>query len=477
VASFAGREQELDAVAERLRTGGRAVITQAITGLGGVGKSQLAARYVQQRTREYDIVVWVRAEDGGIADLARLAAELRLPITGLAPSDCVPVVLEWLSTSDRDWLLVLDNIASPEHLDRLRPHRGHGHVLVTSRDRSLRQFGPELALDVFDVDTATAYLIARADRAEDAEAARALARALGCLPLALTHAAAYCQSGTSFTAYLRLLRELPAPELFDSNPELSYAQTVASTWKTSIEAAQTATPLAATVLEVAAHLAPDAIPRFLFTGLVAADCARGQKRLADALNAVARFCLATVTDSTVSVHRLLQKVVRDNVVARGDDSSRRRALEILQEAFPEEVDVVARWSRCEELLPHVVALADTWSPPDADASLIGLLNRASGYLNCAEPGQRGLGAADLALRHAERLIDDEHPAALDARDQHAFATREAGHLADAITLYEPLLADSKRILGADATQTLRIGRHLALFVSPGWSHRRGDSDL
>jgi hypothetical protein len=66
---------------------------------------------------------------------------------------------------------------------------------VTSRDRALRQFGPALTVDVFDENTATAYLTERAGRPADEQAARELARALGCLPLALSHAAAYCQSG------------------------------------------------------------------------------------------------------------------------------------------------------------------------------------------------------------------------------------------------------------------------------------------
>jgi hypothetical protein len=81
-ASFTGRGAELDALDEVLAVSDRAVITQAISGLGGVGKSQLAARYVQQRVDDYDVVGWIRAEDGGIADLAQLAASLDAPVAG-----------------------------------------------------------------------------------------------------------------------------------------------------------------------------------------------------------------------------------------------------------------------------------------------------------------------------------------------------------------------------------------------------------
>ncbi|MGI9099643.1 MAG: hypothetical protein ACR2H2_14330 [Solirubrobacteraceae bacterium] len=84
-ASFTGREEELDALDDALGVADRVVITQAITGLGGIGKSQLAARYVQQRVDGYDVVAWIRAEDGGIADLAQLAAKLGENVDGLSP--------------------------------------------------------------------------------------------------------------------------------------------------------------------------------------------------------------------------------------------------------------------------------------------------------------------------------------------------------------------------------------------------------
>ena len=152
-ASFIGHEAELDALDDAFGRADRAVITQAITGLGGVGKSQLAARYVQQRVEGYDVVAWIRAEDGGIADLAQFAAKIGVPVEGLPPSELAQIALDWLNDSDLRWLLVLDNIASPEQLEQCCPRGGRGRVLVTSRDRALRQFGPVLTVDVFDEDS------------------------------------------------------------------------------------------------------------------------------------------------------------------------------------------------------------------------------------------------------------------------------------------------------------------------------------
>jgi hypothetical protein len=119
----------------------------------------------------------------------------------------------------------------------------------------------------------------------------------------LSHAGAYCAAGTSFDEYLQLLGALPAAELFDDHPEVSYTQTVASTWQVSIQAAEREAPLARQVLEMAACLAPDAIPRELFDVLLDdASSAVARKRLLDAFNVLHQLSLAYIDDATVSVH-------------------------------------------------------------------------------------------------------------------------------------------------------------------------------
>jgi hypothetical protein len=209
-------------------------------------------------------VAWIHAQDGGIADLAQLAVEFELPVSQMTPAEGAARALRWLSVCDERWLLVLDSVPAPRYLVGCCPSAGNGRVIVTTRDRGMSQFGPALAVDVFDDETALEYLVARSGRADDCEGATRLAQGLGFLPLALSHAAAYCATGTSFDEYLDLLAALPAEEFFDSHPEESYAQTVASTWKVSIQAATAEVPLAGEVLAMAAYLAPEAIPRKLF---------------------------------------------------------------------------------------------------------------------------------------------------------------------------------------------------------------------
>lgn len=145
-------------------------------------------------------------------------------------------------------------------LDQCTPPSGNGRVLITSRNRDLEQIGPVLRIDVFDPDTAADYLTRRTGRHNERGPAVELAGALGGLPLALAHAGAYCAQGTTFADYQALLDGLPPRALYDRSREAFYRQTVATTWQTSISAAEHDAPLARPVLMMAAHLAADAIP-------------------------------------------------------------------------------------------------------------------------------------------------------------------------------------------------------------------------
>ena len=131
---------------------------------------------------------------------------------------CAEHALRELASCDERWLLVLDNLTSPDQLASCCPSSGNGRVLVTTRDRAIDQFAPLLAVDVFDEPTAIDYLLTRTGRPDEREAARRGAAALGRLPLALTHAGAYCAHGTSLDDYLDLLETLPPRVMFAKAP-------------------------------------------------------------------------------------------------------------------------------------------------------------------------------------------------------------------------------------------------------------------
>ncbi|HEX8742604.1 MAG TPA: FxSxx-COOH system tetratricopeptide repeat protein, partial [Thermoleophilaceae bacterium] len=468
VKHFSGRGPELESLERTLARDG--FVTQAITGLGGVGKSQLAARYVRDHADEYDVVAWIRAEDGGVADLAELAVELGETVEGLSPDDRAGRAVGWLADCDERWLLVLDNVTTSEQLAICCPTAGNGHVLVTSRNREVGQFGELLDVDVFDSQAGEDYLVARTGREDEREAARRLTEALGGLPLALSHAGAYCSGTTSFDDYLSLLNELPAAEVFDASPEAFHAQTVGSTWQVSLEAAAAQAELAPAVLGMAAYLAPDHIPATLFEVLLDdATAARERKRLGDALNALQRLSLVEVEGARVNVHRLLQKTVRDDAAARGARAEVAAAARALRGAFPAEPDLPGWWPLCEELMPHVLALADEFVTSDVAEDVVALRHTACRYLLRAGGGERAVAIAEAEVGLAERFIGTERSETLAARADLANAHRSAGRADDAIQILEGVVADRERLQGAEDPATLHARVDLA---SAYWSAGR-----
>jgi tetratricopeptide (TPR) repeat protein len=457
VAHFTGREDLLAQLDEALSQQGAGVITQTISGLGGVGKTQLAAAYVAAHQDEFDIAAWVRADDGRIADLADLAVALALPTEGRTPSERADDVLVFLANTDRRWLLVLDNAPGPRALTGL-PNSGRGRVLVTSRHSGgYAAFGAELAVGVFDADTARQYLLARTGRTCDEGAdADAVAAALGYLPLALAHVGAYCASGTGvpFSEYMRLLHDdLPSQELFNQNPEVFYEQTVAATWNTSITAAEQVAPLARPALEMMAFLAPEKIPRSFFA-VLEQDSAAGRKRVADALTALHRYSLSTVDGARISVHRLLQKVVRDQLTGPDQASAVAHALTGVQRAIPEEdLQLPATWPQCQELVPHVVALAGVDTVADLNAAGLGdALNWACVFLVHAGFPDLAVGLATRAAYVTTGLVGadpDGTMTALSARSNLVAALVAAGRAGEAIALGEQVAADMERLLSVE----------------------------
>src|SRR3954452_10943917 len=86
-AFFSGREAELAAIERAFASSQRTVLTHAVAGLGGVGKTQLAVRDLHEHLGDFEVVAWIRCQDGGIADLAALAGELAAADPELGPAE------------------------------------------------------------------------------------------------------------------------------------------------------------------------------------------------------------------------------------------------------------------------------------------------------------------------------------------------------------------------------------------------------
>ena len=216
VASAFQSRPGLRGLIEQARSGGAGVmLTQVLSGGGGVGKSQLAASYARQaQAVGTDLVVWAdAAHPGGVIDaFARAARAVRAAADGADGEEQARRFLEWAAVTSRSWLVVLDDVADPGLVARWWPasQSGTGWVLATTRRRDAVLSGSGRALvdvGVYTPPEAAAYLTARLAGAGlsrlAGDRAGARAEAVGFLPLALSHAAAYLiDQQISCAAYL-----------------------------------------------------------------------------------------------------------------------------------------------------------------------------------------------------------------------------------------------------------------------------------
>jgi hypothetical protein len=158
------------------------------------GKTSLAVEYAHRYRNLYSGVYWCPAETraGLIAALAGLAVTLGAAASEEADAEkAAKAALHHLAEQRATWLLVYDNVAGPNEVADLLPSAG-ARVLITSRFLDWTGLADEVALTTLPPEEAVAFLQSRAG-CEDAVGARTLADALGYLPLALDHAAAYCK--------------------------------------------------------------------------------------------------------------------------------------------------------------------------------------------------------------------------------------------------------------------------------------------
>src|SRR5205807_2241948 len=128
---FTGRSETLDALRADLLRDGR----QALYGLGGIGKTQIAAEYAFRHRQNHNAIFWVFADSEqsiGI-DYVRIAKLLNLPSQDLPDQNVIiGGVKRWLDQND-GWLLIFDNVEDPKDLQGFLPKECPGHILLTSR--------------------------------------------------------------------------------------------------------------------------------------------------------------------------------------------------------------------------------------------------------------------------------------------------------------------------------------------------------
>ncbi|MFF5030127.1 tetratricopeptide repeat protein [Streptomyces collinus] len=481
-------------------------ISQVLVGMGGSGKTQLAAHYArsQWQAGQLDLLVWISASTRA-AVVARYA-QAAVEVLGVAPEDpeeAARAFLAWLEprpgTVRCRWLIVLDDVADPTDLYGLwPPPNPHGRTLVTTRRRDAVLAGGGrrlMSVDRFTDGEAVAYLtnaLAAYGRHESPEDLTGLAADLGHLPLALSQAAAYLvDTDLSCTAYRDRLLE-HTRTLSDVMPDFlpdDQVATVGGAWSLAIDRADQLRPegLARPMLQLTAMLDPNGVPEPVLVSRPALEYlaehrAPGlgyseeitSREAIGALRSLHRFSLVDQDLQTdralrmVRVHVVVQRAVRDALTAQERDSLARAAADALVAVWPEvERDtslVGALRASTEELIRNAEgALYQT-------AGAHPLLFRTG--FSLGEAGQ-----VTAAIHHFQYLVStsqerlgSDHPSTLQARGDLARWRGEAGDVAGAAAALAELLSDRERVLGSDHPETLTTRADLAR-----WRGEAGDA--
>jgi tetratricopeptide (TPR) repeat protein len=460
--AFTGRSRELAGLRKQLRSGERALV-QALQGIGGVGKTELAVEYAHLFGNEYDLVWWIDAERPELIaeQLATLAEVAGWSLPGAAAPGSAAVVLRRLQR-EPGWLLIYDNAETVDAVADLIPDGG-GHVVITSRSsQSGGVSAAPIAVDVLDRQDASHLVRALVPALSDGDAAR-LAAAVGDLPLAVQQAAGLlAETGMSVGEYRKELAANPGV-LLEEGSTGRYPRSLAAVVTASLRHLSDRDEAAGLLMGIVAVLAPEPVPLAWLTDTlsgvlpgplaVVAASTIARRRM---LGRLAAFGLARVDTDTLQVHRLTQAVI----AATSDRTLAEHADRLLVSASPLDERDPALWPEWAALVPHLIARAPTATSHD----LRMIAGRALLYL-----GRRGEFRTALALGSDwyqlwQQAFGADDPAVLLAAHHVANSLHGLGDYGNARRLNEDTFARRRRVFGDDHPETLHSASNLAIDV-------------
>ncbi len=485
-ADFTGRAATLELLRDKLSGSGAVIVAQALYGLGGVGKTQLAQEYAHRFMADYDLVWWVPAERSeeisqSLADLAH-RMDLRV---GDNVADAAKAALEELRRdSAPHWLLVFDNADNPKQLESYLP-MGSGHIIITSRNQSWTNTADLLEVDVFSRDESVAHLLRHVPNLDPGDATR-VAEALGDLPLAIEQASAWLeQTGMPAHTYVEELRT-QATRILGLNQPSDYPTPVVATWNMSFDRLRARSPAAVRLLQILAFCSPGPISMNLLyseetiLSLLPYDPALSERlMLGRIIRDISRFALVKVDQgsNSLQIHRLVQAVIRAQMSEEEQADARHELHKILVGARPRqgETDDPSNWSIYEIIWPHLgPSVAEECDDPRTRQLLIDWVRY-----------QWKVGEFEACLNLANRLettwtrqlgADDQQT--LHLRFHIANVLRSQGRYREASDLDTEVLERQRQVLGADHPHALMTAGSLAADQKALGDFRRAlESDL
>jgi tetratricopeptide (TPR) repeat protein len=472
---FTGREEILALIRARFQTDHATALSQpqAMSGLGGIGKTQIALEYTHRYRHDYQAVLWSRADtrEALISGYVAIAHLLNLPQKDEQDQGpVVQAVLRWL-TAQAGWLLILDSADDLTMVREFLPTAFDGHVLLTTRAQAMGGLAYRLEVDTMDGEVGALLLLRRAglvahdaslETASPADVALAseITEELGGLPLAIDQAGAYVEETQCGLAwYLQLYQTRRARLLqrrggvVPDHPEL-----VATTWSLSFERVEQLRPAAADLLRLCAFLHFDAIPEEIITqgashlGPRLSSVKEDPLLFDDIIAILGAYSLIRREPGSriLSIHRLVQAVLRDAMDEKLAQQWANQAVQAINQVFPD--GEFATWPRCERLLPHALACVRLLEQAQiASQEAARLLNQTGTYLMQRGRYDEAEPILQLTMAMCEQVLGADHPLTACSLGNLAALYQEQGKYDQAESLGQQALAHLEQALdGNDA---------------------------
>ncbi|KAL4971905.1 putative kinesin light chain [Aspergillus desertorum] len=443
---FVGRQEEIQEI-EDLTSAPDGPKKLAITGLGGVGKTQLALELAYRiRDREPECsIFWIPCTSHESVEQACMTIAQMVGIQDVEPAEVKERLKTYFTQTNKKWILIFDNAddmgmwvkggpAAPP-LKGIILQSENGHVLFTSRNKqlALNLASPNM-FSVPDVDQRTAReifrkLLIRKDLLQNYHVTSLLLKQLAFLPLAISQAAAYInKNNISLARYMSLLGEheestieLLAEEFEDDGRYAEIQNSVATTWLISFLQIQQVDEEASSYLSFMACISPRDIPESILPSTTSA------KKKGEALGVLKAysFITAQVDDSFLSLHRL--------------------SADQLDKIFPSNKHENRQIWRC--YLPHALYLVDSaefralQDSYEAFLAKVGSCLQSDGrYTEAETPFQD-------VLRVRERTCGAEHPNTLISVSQLGSVLAGQGKYKEAEAMHRQALQGYEKVLG------------------------------
>ena len=441
-------------------------LPQAVQGYGGVGKTAIAIEFAYRYAADYDVVWWIPADQLSSARgaIVSLAEKLDLDPSS-SPEGVDGTIKDVLDALRRGvpyqrWLLIFDNADNPDHICPLLPG-GPGDVLITSRNHEWQPIVDTISMDVFAREESVEFLLKRVPRGLSAADADRLAEELGDLPLALDQAGALLsESGMSADEYLSELSK-HVSRIMDETTSVDYPMSMTAAWRLSVSTLRAKQPLALELLRCCAFFGPAPIPRGIFprgaveTGSRVSEVVSDPILLSRAIRMLGRYAMVTVDGTSLSVHRLIQALIRDDMTPEDREAYRREAQLIMANAAPDNPDLEESWPIYEELLPHVTS-DSTELYKSADPKVRDLARRTMRFLYQAGDYPSAQALTERYIEQWRDTFGPDDPDVLRAQRHLGNIQRLIGRYAESYRVTYETLAKSQKVLGEDDATTLTL---------------------